>query len=124
MNHEIRIRRAAKFHGPAQFTQNWARAEPSRHVIPKQFKTHSVIVQNRYDVNASGNLILMPTPIGKLVMNGVRADRLTHGWGHRRYDAYVKSMLDCIKSEEDLIAFRDYLRRYVLRHEPYHVPWT
>ena len=95
----------------------------SHHVIPKQFKTHPVIVQNRYDVNASGNLILMPTPVGKIVMKGIRADRLTHGWGHRRYDAYVKSMLDCIHSEEDLFAFRDYLR-YVLRHEPHHVPWT
>ena len=38
----------------------------------------------------------------------VRKDRLTHGCGHKRYNAYVSSILECIKTEEELIVFREY----------------
>jgi len=94
----------------------------THHVIPKQFRAHPLIARTRYDVNESANLMLMPTPLGKRLMPNVRRDRLTHGWGHKRYDAYVAHMLNCLRTREELDAFRDYLKR-AIRRSPYDLPW-
>jgi len=91
------------------------------HVIPRQFKEHPIVRKTGFDVNASENIIMMPTPVGKLVMR-VRVDRLTHGYGHREYNAYVKRMLDCIVTKDELTQFRDHLKRCI-RFYPHHVPW-
>ncbi len=91
------------------------------HVIPKQFKAHPIIRKTGYDVNESSNIVMMPTPIGKRFMK-VRSDRLTHGHGHKKYNAYVGAMLNCIHTSEDLCAFRDYLK-HCIRFQPHHIPW-
>lgn len=92
------------------------------HVIPRQFRNHPVVRKHGFDMNCSKNIIMMPTPLGKILMK-VRKDRLTHGCGHKRYNAYVSSILECIKTEEELIAFREYLKRSI-RHEPHNIPWN
>lgn len=95
----------------------------THHVIPREFRWHPTIQRFDYDVNATQNLMLMPTPAGKLVMRGkIRTDRLTHGWGHKKYNDYVGWMLDCIDSEEDLLQFKIFLR-HSLRHQPHVIPW-
>jgi len=91
------------------------------HVIPRQFRKHPIVREHEFDINCSKNIIMMPTRIGKILMK-VRTDRLTHGGGHKRYNAYVFSILECIKTEEDLIAFREHLKRSI-RHEPHNIPW-
>jgi len=92
------------------------------HVIPREFRTHKVILEHDFDMNCSSNIVLMPTPIGKMLMN-VRADRLTHGCGHKKYNMYVLSVLNCIKTKEELLMFRDHLKRSI-RHEPHNTPWN
>ena len=96
----------------------------THHVIPRQFRHHPTVLRARYDVNESKNLILMPTPLGKLWLGSrVRADRLSHGFGHKEYNSYVKRMLDVIKTPQELDDFRMFLR-YALRHAPHTVPWN
>src|SRR5210317_1708854 len=67
------------------------------HIIPKQFKKHPVVVKAKYDINASKNLIMLPTRLGKFVLR-VREDRLIHAGKHTGYNTYVGKMLDSMKS--------------------------
>ena len=55
------------------------------HIIPKQFKKHPVVVKAKYDINASKNLIMLPTRLGKFVLR-VREDRLIHAGKHAGYN--------------------------------------
>lgn len=92
------------------------------HVIPRQFKDHPIVRKTGFDVNASTNIMMMPTPVGKLFMR-VRPDRLTHGYGHKAYNDYVRDMLNCIVTKDELVDFRDHLKRCI-RFYPHHVPWS
>jgi len=56
------------------------------HIIPKKFKNHPVIKDVQFDINGNFNLIIMPTPLGKVKLNL-----------DPRYNSQVKSMLDHIK---------------------------
>ena len=91
------------------------------HVIPKQFKTHEVVQKYSYDINASSNIIMLPTLHGKHVLN-VRDDRLIHSGPHHKYNKYVNSVLDSIKTESDLELFVSFLKESC-RFNPSHIPW-
>jgi hypothetical protein len=92
------------------------------HIIPKQFKKHPIVVKSGYDINASANLIMLPTRLGKFVLR-VRDDRIIHSGKHTSYNNYVEKMLDSMKSVEQFTEFTDFLKR-ACRHRPQDIPWS
>ena len=91
------------------------------HVIPKKYRDHAIVKQFGFDVDASHNLIMMPTTYGKVVLN-VRKDRMTHNGPHVKYNRYVGTLLDSIKTEGDLYYLRDFLKG-VCRYGHDIIPW-
>ena len=92
------------------------------HVIPKMWRNHAVVTQFGYDVDASHNIIMMPTKLGSRVLN-VRKERMTHDGPHVKYNRYVGTLLDSIKTEDDLYYLRDFLKG-VCRYGHDTIPWT
>ena len=91
------------------------------HVIPKQWRNHAVVTKFRYDVDSSHNIIMMPTHLGAIKLN-VRANRMIHNGGHVKYNRYVGTMLDSIKTQEDSYYLRDFLKS-VCRYNHDILPW-
>ena len=91
------------------------------HIIPKQFKKHPIVIKAKYYINASKNLIMLPTRLGKFVLR-VRDDRLIHSGKHTSYNKYVERMLNSMKSTDDFTKFTDFLRT-ACRHRPQDIPW-
>jgi hypothetical protein len=91
------------------------------HVIPRQFKSHPVIHKYGYDINASSNLVMMPTLYGKHVLN-VRDDRLIHSGPHHKYNRYIHFVLNSIKTRDELDEFVSFLKESC-RYYPNQIPW-
>lgn len=91
------------------------------HVIPKQFKHHPVIRRHNYDMNASSNIVMMPTRYGKQVLN-VREDRLVHVGPHPKYNHFVQRMLDSIQNGDELEYLVSFLKQSC-RYNPTQIPW-
>jgi hypothetical protein len=91
------------------------------HVIPKQWKNHAIVKKFGYDIDDHRNLIMMPTKLGVQTM-GIRANRMTHNGCHVKYNRYVGTILNSIKTEEDLYYFRDFLKS-VCRFNHDIIPW-
>ena len=92
------------------------------HVIPRQFQNHKVLRELAFDVNASKNLVMMPTRLGLHVWETLRRDRLVHGGHHRAYNQYVKNMLDHIRTPEEFWDFHRFLKRNC-RDNKDCIPW-
>ena len=92
------------------------------HVIPINFRYHPVVVSHNLDLNASPNIVMMPTYYGMEKMN-LRSDRLVHYGNHERYNDFVKFNLDFIKSNDELLYFQSFLRRNC-RDNIDNIPWT
>ena len=92
------------------------------HIIPRQFKNHPIVMKAAYDINASKNLIMLPTRLGKSVLC-VREDRLIHSGKHTGYNRYVGRMLDSMKSTTEFTEFTKFLR-IACRHRPQDIPWS
>lgn len=67
------------------------------HIIPKQFSCRVNI-----DIDASNNLIILPTSYGKLFSN---TSRPIHENGHPKYNKYIQQLLDQNFTEEFIIIF-------------------
>ena len=67
------------------------------HIIPRQFNRIVSI-----DIDASKNLIMLPTSYGKLFLN---TSRPIHENGHPKYNKYIKQLLDQNFTEEFIIIF-------------------
>lgn len=98
------------------------------HAIPMQWREHPVVRAVNYDFNGSDNIVMMPTPKGKQILN-VRPDRLVHYGGHKKYNLYVGTWLDHIQEIQDpqemmeeFYNFRDFLKRNC-RDNRDHIPW-
>ena len=91
------------------------------HVIPKQWKNHAVVKKFGYDIDGSANIIMMPTKVGLDVLN-VRRNRMTHNGCHVKYNRYVGTLLDTIKTKDDLLYLRDFLKG-VCRFNHDIIPW-
>lgn len=91
------------------------------HVIPIQFKTHPVVQKYGYDIQASSNVLMMPTPYGKHILN-VREDRLVHSGPHRKYNSYVEFMLNSIQTKDELFLFVSFLKESC-RFKSNQIPW-
>ena len=65
------------------------------HIIPKEFKDHSLIKSINYVINSSNNLIIMPTPNG-IIKLCLTNDLQTHYKGHTKYNAFIKKNLNII----------------------------
>ena len=63
------------------------------HIIPKEFKEHSLIQDIKFDVGCSKNIMMIPTLYGNEKLN-LPKNTLTHYKGHRAYNDYVKYNLD------------------------------
>lgn len=92
------------------------------HVIPKQYTKHPTISRFDYDMNASSNVVMLPTRYGKEVLK-LREDRLVHAGNHDKYNAYVGDMLDVIQSKDDLELFVEFLK-VGCRYRPQDIPWN
>ena len=66
----------------------------SHHIIPRQWRYHKNLPKS-FDVDASYNLMFMPTYCGALVGNSTRR---IHSGGHPAYNKYVETKLN---NEED-----------------------
>ena len=76
------------------------------HIIPKQFKNHPVIKDTQFDINGNFNLIIMPTPQGKIKLN-LDPRTIAHT-NHPRYNTHVKYMLDHIKVYYEDSDYKEY----------------
>jgi hypothetical protein len=83
---------------------------------------HKVLRDLAFDVNASKNLVMMPTKFGMEIFKNLRVDRLVHGCGHRAYNQFVREGLDRIKSREEFWEFHDFLKRNC-RYNSDNIPW-
>jgi hypothetical protein len=92
------------------------------HVIPKQYTKHPTISRFDYDMNASSNVVMLPTRYGKEVLK-LREDRLVHAGNHDKYNAYVGDILDVIQSKDDLELFVEFLK-VGCRYRPQDIPWN
>jgi hypothetical protein len=92
------------------------------HVIPVKFRNHPIILTNKLDLNASSNLVMMPTYYGMATMN-IRKDRLIHYGSHDKYNDFVKFNLDFIKSKDELLYFQNFLKRNC-RDNVDNIPWN
>jgi len=92
------------------------------HIIPKQFKKHPIVIKAGYDIDASNNIIMLPTRLGKFVLR-VREDRLIHGGKHTGYNKYVGNMLDSLKSTDEFMDFTIFLKT-ACRYKPQDIPWS
>ena len=72
---------------------------------------HKVLRELAFDINASKNLVMMPTKLGMMTIPGLRKDRLVHGGGHKEYNLFVKHVLDSLSSPCEFWNFHDFLRR-------------
>lgn len=91
------------------------------HVIPRQHATHPTVKRFGYDMNASSNLIMLPTDRGKEILH-LREGRIIHDGKHAGYNKYVQDILDVITTEEELQAFADFLK-VACRYRPQDIPW-
>ena len=64
------------------------------HIIPQQFKNHSLIKNTDFDINGNFNLLIMPIEKGLKKLN-LDPDTATHK-PHPFYNTYVSYMLDYI----------------------------
>ena len=89
------------------------------HIIPKQWRKHTIISDLGYNISANYNLIFLPTDLGK---KRLYTSRLIHSGGHFPYNIYVKSRLDDIDNAVDL---RNFVRslKYSLRGKGEEIPW-
>lgn len=92
------------------------------HVIPRQHARHPTVKRFDYDMNASSNIVMLPTRHGKETLR-VREDRLVHTGKHVEYNTYVGEMLDVIQTKRDLEVFVDFLK-VGCRYRPQDIPWN
>jgi hypothetical protein len=92
------------------------------HVIPKQYAKHPTVRRFDYDMNASSNIVMLPTRYGKEVLQ-VREDRLVHAGHHDKYNVYVGDMLNVIQTKHELQVFVDFLK-VGCRYRPQDIPWN
>jgi len=92
------------------------------HVIPRQFQNHKVLRELAFDVNASKNLVMMPTRLGLHVWETLRRDRLVHGGGHKAYNEFVKHFLDSVSTPCEFWNFHDFLK-INCRDNRDRIPW-
>ncbi len=106
------------------FKERWQLKDlvEDHHVIPKQFMHHKVLREIAFDINASKNLVMMPTKLGIQTLPNLRRDRLVHGCGHRQYNRFVKHVLDSLSSPCEFWDFHDFLRRNC-RYNFDKIPW-
>jgi len=67
------------------------------HIIPRQFSKQVTI-----DIDASNNLIMLPTSYGKSFLN---TSRPIHENGHLKYNKYIEKLLDQNFTEQFIITF-------------------
>jgi hypothetical protein len=91
------------------------------HIIPRQHAKHPIVKRFGYDMNASSNLVMLPTERGKEVLR-LREGRLVHAGKHTGYNKYVENILNVITTEEELCAFTDFLK-VSCRYRPQDIPW-
>ena len=92
------------------------------HVIPKQHAKHPTVTRFDYDMNASSNIVMLPTRYGKEVLQ-VREDRLVHTGHHVKYNVFVGDILNVIQTKRDLEMFVDFLK-VGCRYRPQDIPWN
>ena len=92
------------------------------HVIPRHLQHHKVLRELAFDINASKNLVMMPTKLGMRTIPGLRQDRLVHGDGHKEYNRFVKHVLDSLSSPCEFWNFHDFLKRNC-RNNIDRIPW-
>ena len=91
------------------------------HVIPMEFRNHPIVKKSKYNVNESKNIIIMPTRLGKQIMN-LREDRLIHENGHPEYNKFVEKYLDCINDVDEFKKFVEFLK-VSCRYKPHNILW-
>lgn len=68
------------------------------HIIPKQWKNHSLLNLLEFDINHSNNIISMPNKKGKAYFH-LNENRVIHDGGHVDYNYYIKYILDNMYKE-------------------------
>ena len=80
------------------------------HVVPRSLKKHPILLYNCYNVEEDYNLILLPTYLGKDVLN-LRLNRPIHDGGHISYNYFVKERLDSCNSLLDFLVILKILHK-------------
>jgi hypothetical protein len=97
------------------------------HVIPKQFRNHSLVRKTKFDINGNFNLMIMPTPSG---IEKLHLDPSTQTHSHHlHYNIYVGSELNDIwnkdvnleEKEYSLWLFVNYLKDHLKLESG--IPW-
>ena len=89
------------------------------HLVPREMKSHPMVILMNYDIEAPYNLILMPTQQGK---EEIRTTRLVHQNGHAQYNRFVKYSLD------ECSYYRDFITLLLCLHHGVRgkcrIPWS
>ena len=92
------------------------------HVIPRQFKNHTIVKRIGYDINAYQNIIILPREIGNL-----RKNRVIHDGPHYKYNKFVGTVLDSMvymkNPEPEFKEFVNFLK-IGCRFRPQDIPWN
>ena len=95
------------------------------HIIPRQFKSHEVIQNCKYDIENGYNLMLLPN--GKAINNiKLNPCKAIHEYGHYKYNIFVKEYLDILLFQNnysylDLIHLNKFLKKNVKHLK---IPWN
>lgn len=84
-------------------SMNYTGYVQDHHMIPKQWRNHTLLEILDYDINSSKNLIIMPNKKGIEKLN-LHPDYLVHDGGHVPYNKYVKKQLDYILKNDEFDA--------------------
>lgn len=90
------------------------------HIIPLEHKNHPFLKKIEYSADSNYNLILMPTHLGKVIMN-LREERLIHDGGHMKYNKFILDSLNKIETREEFFELFTYLH-HILRYSN-DIPW-
>ena len=88
----------------------------NHHIIPRQWRNHPKVLDANFSIDASVNLMLMPTHYGK---DFIKTKRKVHSGGHNYYNYYVKKLLD---SEAGVESIRVLLKQELRNGES--IPWS
>jgi hypothetical protein len=95
------------------------------HVIPRHLQHHKVLRELAFDINASKNLVMMPTAYAMDVYHEfLRPNRLVHGvCSHRAYNEFVKKELDkIVDPHKEFWVLHNFLKRNC-RDNVDGIPW-
>tara|TARA_A100001015_G_scaffold237898_1_gene270626 strand:- start:11068 stop:11418 length:351 start_codon:yes stop_codon:yes gene_type:complete len=86
------------------------------HIIPRQYKSHPVILTSGYSIEENSNLMMLPSAPNR------NTSRLVHNGGHAKYNEYIQTKLDTFSSVDEILTLKNTLKQYIRKGDQ-SLPW-